>query len=62
MKIFTTEILFVVLYGFEAWSLTLREKHRLRAFENRVPRKKYGPKVDEVLGNGEDCIMRSFVI
>jgi len=25
-----------VLYGREAWSLTLREEHRLRAFVNRV--------------------------
>jgi hypothetical protein len=37
----------VVLYGCETWSLTLREKRRLRVFENRVLRI-FGPKRDEV--------------
>jgi hypothetical protein len=37
-----------VLYGFETWSLTLREKRRLRVFENRVLRRIFGPKSDEV--------------
>ena len=36
IKIYRTIILPVVLYGCEAWSLTLREEHRLRVFENRV--------------------------
>jgi hypothetical protein len=36
VKIYKTIILPVVLYGCEAWSLTLREEHRLRVFENRV--------------------------
>jgi hypothetical protein len=40
----------VVLYGCETWSLTLREEHRLRALENRVLRKIFGPKRDEVTG------------
>jgi len=40
----------VVLYGCETWSLTLREEHRLRVFENRVLRKLFGPKRDEVTG------------
>jgi hypothetical protein len=39
-----------VLYGCETWSLTLREEHRLRVFENRVLRRIYGPKKDEVTG------------
>ena len=39
-----------VLYGCETWSLTLREDHRLRVFENRVLRRIYGPKRDEVTG------------
>jgi hypothetical protein len=39
IKICTTVILPVVLYGCETWSLTLREEHRLRVFENRVLRK-----------------------
>jgi hypothetical protein len=38
----------VVLYGCEAWSLTLREEHRLGVFENRVLRRIFGPKRDEV--------------
>ena len=40
----------VVLYGCEAWSLTLREERRLRVFENRVLRRVFGPKRDEVTG------------
>jgi hypothetical protein len=38
----------VVLYGCETWSLTLREEHRLRVFENKVLRRIFGPKTDEV--------------
>jgi hypothetical protein len=38
----------VVLYGCETWSLTLREDHRLRVFENRMLRRIFGPKRDEV--------------
>jgi hypothetical protein len=40
----------VVLYGREPWSLTLREEQRLKVFENRVLRKIFGPKRDEVTG------------
>jgi hypothetical protein len=40
----------VVLYRCETWSLTLREEHRLRLFENRVLRRIFGPKRDEVIG------------
>jgi hypothetical protein len=40
----------VVLYGCETWSLTLREEHRLREFENRVLRRIFRPKWDEVTG------------
>jgi hypothetical protein len=43
-------ILPVVLYGCETWSLTLREEHRLRVFENRVLRRIFGPKRDKVRG------------
>ena len=39
-----------VLYGCETWSPTLREEHRLRVFENRVLRRIFGPKRDEVAG------------
>jgi hypothetical protein len=40
----------VVLYGYETWSLTLREEHRLGVFENRVLRRIFGKKRDEVTG------------
>jgi hypothetical protein len=38
------------LYGRETWSLTLREEHRLRVYENRVLRRIFEPKRDEVTG------------
>jgi hypothetical protein len=38
----------VVLYGCETWSLILREELRLRVFQNRVLRRIFGPKGDEV--------------
>jgi hypothetical protein len=50
IKICRTIILPVVLYGCETWSLTLREEHRLRVFENRVLRRIFGPKRDGVTG------------
>jgi hypothetical protein len=50
VKIYKTIVLPVVLYGCETWSQTLREKHRLRVFENRVLRRIFGPKRDEVTG------------
>jgi hypothetical protein len=49
VKIYKTIIL-PVLYGCETRSHTLREQHRLRVFENRVLRKMFGPKRDEVTG------------
>jgi hypothetical protein len=50
VKIYKTIILPVVLYGCETWYLTLREGHRLRVFENRVLRRMFGPKTDEMSG------------
>jgi len=50
IKIYRTIILPVVLYGCENLSLTLREERRLRVFENRVLRRTFGPKRDEVTG------------
>jgi hypothetical protein len=50
VKIYKTIIPPVVLYGCETWSLTLREVHRLRVFENKVLRRIFGPKRDEVTG------------
>jgi hypothetical protein len=48
IKIYKNVILPVVLYGCETWSLTLREEHRLRDFENGVLRRIFGPKRDEM--------------
>jgi hypothetical protein len=45
-----TKTLFSVRAPFLTWSLTLREEHRLRVFENRVLRRIFGPKRDEVTG------------
>ena len=59
IKICRTIILPVVLYGYETWSLTLREKKKLRVFENMVLRRIFGPRRDEVKGNGGECITRS---
>ena len=50
IKIYRTIILPVVLYGCETLSLTLREEHRLRVFENRMLRKIFGPKRDGATG------------
>jgi hypothetical protein len=50
IKIYRNIIFPVVLYGCETWSLTLREEHRLRVFENRVLIRRFGPKRDEVTG------------
>jgi hypothetical protein len=51
IRIYKTTILPVVLYGCETWSLVLREEHRLRVFENTVPRRIFGPKRDEMTGD-----------
>jgi hypothetical protein len=48
IRIYKTIILPVVLYACETWSPTLREEHRLRVFENRVLRRIFGSKRDEV--------------
>ncbi|KAJ4444040.1 hypothetical protein ANN_05829 [Periplaneta americana] len=50
VRIYKTVLLPVVLYGCETWTLTLREEHRLRVFENKVLRKIFGAKRDEVTG------------
>jgi hypothetical protein len=45
-------ILPLVLCGCETSSVTLSEEYRLRVFENRVLRRMFGPKRDEVTGEG----------
>jgi hypothetical protein len=51
IRIHKTIILPVDLYGCETWSLTLRQEHRLRVFENRVLRRIFGPMRDDVTGD-----------
>jgi hypothetical protein len=50
IRIYKTIILPVVLYGCETWSLTLRGEHRLRVLQNKVLRRIFGLKKDEVMG------------
>jgi hypothetical protein len=59
IRICKTIILPVVLYGCETWSLTLREEDRLRVLVNRVLRRIFGQKRDEVTGGWR--ILRSFI-
>ena len=47
---YKTIILPVVLFGCETWTLTLKEEHRLRVFGNKVLRKIFGTKKDEITG------------
>jgi len=50
IKKYRTVILPFILYGCETWSLTFREERRLKVFENRVLRRIFGSKRDEVTG------------
>jgi hypothetical protein len=50
MKCIRTLILPVTLYGCETWPLTLREEHKLRVLENRVLKRIFGPKREDVVG------------
>jgi hypothetical protein len=50
IKLYKTIISAVVLFGCETWSLTLREEHRLKVFENRVQREIFGHRREEVVG------------
>jgi len=47
-KLQRTVILSIILYGYENWSLTLKEEHLLRVFQNKVLRRIFGPKRDQV--------------
>ena len=55
-KIYRNVIFPVVLYGCETWSLTLREERKPRVFENMVLRRIFGPRRDEVTGEGMEEI------
>jgi hypothetical protein len=62
VKIYRTINLAVVLYGFETWSIMLREERRLRMFEIRLMRRIFVPKRDEVIGEWRNYIMRNLMI
>ena len=62
IKINRNIILPVLLYGSETWSLTFRKERRLKVFENRVLRRIFGPKRDEVTENGESYITKRLVV
>ena len=62
IKMYRSLIFPVVLYGCETWSLTLKEKRRLRVSENRALRRIFGQKRCEKMGEGENYIMRSLMI
>ena len=62
IKMYRTINLPVVSYGCKTWSLTFRDERRLKMFENRVLRRIFGPKRDELAGNGENYIIRSLMI
>jgi hypothetical protein len=50
IRIHKTIVFPVVMYGCEIWSLTLREEHKVRVFENRVLKRIFGSKRDKVMG------------
>jgi hypothetical protein len=50
VRIYKPISLTLVLYGCETWSLTVREEHKLKVFENRVLRRIFGPRRDGVMG------------
>jgi hypothetical protein len=58
IRIYETIILPVVLYGCETWSLISREEYRLEVFENRVLRRIFGPKRDELTGEMRKYCLR----
>jgi uncharacterized membrane protein len=71
VKVKTYKIIILLLVcACQTWSLTLREEHRLRVFENRVLRRIFGPKRDEVTGDWsklhneklKNCILRQILL
>jgi hypothetical protein len=50
-----------VLYGCETLSLTLTKEHRQRLSENRVLRRIFGPKRDDVTGELRSCTVKIFI-
>jgi len=55
-KVYRNLILPVVIYGCEIWSFTMGKKHRQSVFENRLLKKIFGPKKDEVMGEWREAL------
>jgi hypothetical protein len=53
IRMYKTTVLPMVRYGYEIWSLILREEHRLRVVGNRVLRRIFGPGRDGLEGRVE---------
>ena len=47
IKIYKIIFLYAVIYGHETWSLTMRQEHKMRVFENGMLRGIVGPKRDK---------------
>jgi len=62
IKVCRIVILPIVLYGCETWSLTLRKERKLRLFENRVLRRIFGARMDDVNVSGDNYMMWSIII
>ena len=62
IKVCRIVILPIVLYGCETWSLTLRKERKLRLFENRVLRRIFGARMDDVNVSGVNYMMWSIII
>jgi hypothetical protein len=62
IRIYKIIILTVVLFGCETWSLISRKEHRVRMFENRVMRRMFGHKRDEVIGSWRKLHNEDFII
>ena len=57
-----TPVTVIQRYGYnETLSLTVREEYKLKVFENRVLRKIFLSKRDDVMEEGGDCTMESFI-
>jgi hypothetical protein len=55
-------VILPIFYGYESWSLTLREELRMMVFEKRVLRMIFWSSRDEATRSGKDCITRNFML
>jgi hypothetical protein len=62
LRIMGTVMFPFVLYGCEAWSLTLREDHMLKVFKRMMLRKTRGPKTGSSRRVGKQFLIMFFII